>query len=228
MATSIYNSGYVELMDGTEIYITPLKIKYLREFMSAFELIKLAENDDEALIYLLDCVRIAMKQYYPSLKATYEIEDSMDMSTMYKILEYAADIKMESKSDDIANNAKSSDDNSWEKMDLAKLESEAFLLGIWKDYEELELSLSMQELVAILDAKREKDYSDKKFFAAIQGVDLDEQTGKKQEDPWEAMKARVFSKGQTSDPNDITALQGQNAIKAGFGIGMGLSYERID
>ena len=113
-------------------------------------------------------------------------------------------------------------------MDLATLEAEAFLLGIWKDYEELEKSLSLPELMSTLNAKREADYNEKKFFAAIQGVDLDSQSGKKEEDPWEAMKARVFSNGQTSDPDDILALQGHNAQKAGFGIGMGLAYEKWD
>ena len=41
------------------------------------------------------------------------------------------------------------------------------------------------------------------------------------------MKARVFSRGQTSDGNDVLALQGANAQKAGFGIGMGLEYEDL-
>ncbi len=62
----------------------------------------------------------------------------------------------------------------------------------------------------------------------MQGVDLDEQSGKKkEEDPWEAMKARVFSGGKANDSNDILAYQGQNANKAGFGIGMGLGYEDL-
>jgi hypothetical protein len=39
------------------------------------------------------------------------------------------------------------------------------------------------------------------------------------------MKARVFSKGATTNGNDILALQGMNAERAGFGIGMGLDYE---
>jgi hypothetical protein len=41
------------------------------------------------------------------------------------------------------------------------------------------------------------------------------------------MKARVFSGGQTSDSNDVLSLQGANAQKAGFGIGMGLDYENL-
>ena len=83
----------------------------------------------------------------------------------------------------------------------------------------------MPELTSVLNVKREEDYAHKKFLAAMQGVDLDE--GKKS-NAWEEMKARVYSSGKTSDPNDIIALQGQNAINAGFGIGMGLNYEKID
>jgi hypothetical protein len=112
-------------------------------------------------------------------------------------------------------------------MDLAKLESEVFLLGIWKDYNELELSLSMPELMATLESKRDLDYQEKKFLAAIQGVDIDKNSGKSSENKWEEMKARVFSGGKAKDGNDVLALQGVNAQKAGFGIGMGLGYEDL-
>ena len=227
MPTQIYDASNVTLIDGTELYITPLKIKYLRQFMEAFEFVKSAVDDDQAIYFLSECARIAMQQYYPSIKTVNELEDSVDLKTVYKILEYAAGIKIGNKESNIKEQATDSG-SSWDALDLAKLESEAFLLGIWKDYEELETSLSMPELFAILEAKREDDYAHKKFLAAIQGVDLDKQAGKQDANAWEAMKARVFSRGKTSDPNDITALQGYNAQKAGFGIGMGLSYERID
>jgi hypothetical protein len=118
---------------------------------------------------------------------------------------------------------------SWDTLDLVKLESEAFLLGIWKDYDDLESSLCMQELSAILEAKREHDYQDKRFMAAIQGVDLDAQIGKKEDDPWENMKARVAAKVsgvESSDASDITSYVGVKAKQKGFGIGMGLSYEK--
>jgi hypothetical protein len=98
-------------------------------------------------------------------------------------------------------------------------------LGIWKDYEELESNLSMPELTAILTAKRDDDYQEKKFFAAIQGVDLDGENGKDRgQKEWEDMKSRVFSGGNSKDSSDITSLQGHNASKAGFGIGKGLEY----
>lgn len=228
MATTIYKSGNIQLIDGTEIYITPLKIKYLRQFMEEFENIKDITSEEGRVNSLLECCRIGMQQYYPSLKTVEDIEDNIDLKTMYSILKFSAGIDLEAKIEDEDVSKKDSQEApTWDKTDLAALESEVFLLGIWKDYEDLESSLSMPELTATLNAKREAEYAEKKFLAAIQGVDLDEQSGRKQEDPWEAMKARVFSRGQASDSNDVLALQGLNAAKQGFGIGMGLDYERI-
>jgi hypothetical protein len=228
MPTRIYKSTTVSLVDGTELYITPLKIKYLREFMEAFDKIKTASNEDETISFLLDCTRLAMKQYCPSLKTIEDLEDNLDMATMYKIIDVAAGVSV--KEDGEGNSTDADEDSegvTWDTLDLAKLEAEVFLLGIWKDYEDLESSLSMPELTATLEIKRELDYQDKKFNAAMQGVDLDKQSGKSEQNKWEQMKARVFSRGQAKDSNDVLALQGVNAQKAGFGIGMGLSYEKI-
>jgi hypothetical protein len=83
----------------------------------------------------------------------------------------------------------------------------------------------MPELVAILEAKNNQDYDNRKFMAALQGVDLESSSS---ENKWEEIKARAFSKGATSDSNNILALQGKAAQRAGFGIGMGLDYEVID
>jgi hypothetical protein len=96
---------------------------------------------------------------------------------------------------------------------------------MWKDFEELEASLSMPEITAILVAKREQEHNQNKFNAALQGVDLDESSEEGGQKEWEDMKARVFSGGKATDSNDVTSLQGANAQKVGFGIGLGLSYE---
>jgi hypothetical protein len=87
----------------------------------------------------------------------------------------------------------------------------------------------MPELTSILIAKREKDYEEKKFLAAIQGVDIEKDSGgsSRGQKEWEDMKARVFSGGQSKDSDDITSLQGPNASKVGFGIGMGLEYSDL-
>jgi hypothetical protein len=225
MATKIYDTAKISLVNGEEITLTPLKIKYLREFMSAFELVKDAKDDNEAISLLAECARVTMQQYYPKIKTIEDLEDSIDLPSIYKILDIAAGIKVNAKSDKSVKKQATDSGTTWDTLDLAKLESETFLLGIWKDYEELETSLSMPEMLATLEIKRELDYSEKKFLAAIQGVDLDKQSNKS--NAWEEMKARVFSKGKAENSKDVLALQGINAQKAGFGIGMGLDYEDL-
>ena len=216
-------------MNGQEIYVTPLKIKHLREFMAEFTKIKDVLNEQDSLDVLLECMRISMRQYAPELKTKELVEDSMDMETLYKILEIGAGIKLkEDAEESIQEQAQSDENSSWDSIDLISLESEVFLLGIWKDYQELEESLCMEELSEILNAKRENDYNEKKFLAAMQGIDLDEQTGNKKKNAWEEMKARVFSNNKTSDPDDILSLSGPAARKAGFGIGNGIGYEKWD
>ena len=229
MPTSIYKSKTMTFFDGTEAYVTPLKLKYLREFMDAFQAIHQSSGDTESMSILSECVAIAMKQYFPGIKYTQDdVENNMNMPMINEILDISANIIINQKSDDSVKTQAENSGTTWENLDLAKLESELFLLGIWKDYEDLETSLSLPELIATLEAKREAEHSQNKFLAAIQGINLDEdgqeERGQKE---WEDLKARVFSRGQTSDSSDIVALQGQNAVNAGFGIGMGLDYEDL-
>jgi hypothetical protein len=58
-------------------------------------------------------------------------------------------------------------------------------------------------LLITLDAIRKKDASDKRFLAALQGVDLDE---------------------NSEEDEDITSIKGFRAQQEGFGIGLGLGY----
>jgi hypothetical protein len=204
----------------------------MREFMDIFIGMESSKNDDESIEVLLECSRVCMKQYSPSL--CLDLEDHVDLNTLYDIVEIAAGIKIKpqtTKEEETPIKEISKDkekEQGWFDLDLAKLEAEVFTLGIWKNYEELEISLSIPELMQTLSSKRDLDYEEKKFLAAIQGVDLDKnnQNGKGQKE-WEDMKARVFSGGQTSDGNDVLSLQGANAARAGFGIGMGLDYEDL-
>lgn len=224
MATKIYDTATITLLDNSEVVLTPLKLKYLRRFMDAFEDLKNTSNDYEAIEQLSLCAAIAMQQYRPDIKSIEEFEDLVDIESIYIILDVSAGIKINPDKDQEVKEQAQKSGSTWEELDLAKLESEVFLLGIWKDYEELESSMSMPEILSTLGSKRELDFEEKKFMASIQGIELD--GGKEKEpDPWEAMKARVFSGGQTSNPNDIIAYQGATATKAGFGIGMGLDYE---
>ena len=82
----------------------------------------------------------------------------------------------------------------------------------------------MPELVAILETKAKELHDQRKFAASLKGIDIEKSSSS---DAWERLKAKVYSKGQTSNPNDILALQGEAAKRAGFGIGQGLDYEVI-
>lgn len=234
MPTKIYDVEHVYTIYGEEIEISPLKIKYMRQFMESFDLLKNSQSEEETMDILLECATISMKQFYPKIKTVEEFENSFDLKAMYKIIEYAGGIKMNPEStqqEDISEEVPTTSKSTWQDLDLNKLESEAFVLGIWKNYDELESSICLAELMSILEQKREMDYQDKKFTASLKGVDLDEASGAKEEDPWEAMQARVEAKLSgigNGNPNDITALQGVKAQQVGFGIGLGLDYEVLD
>lgn len=85
----------------------------------------------------------------------------------------------------------------------------------------------MPELVAILNAKQDEEHENRKFLAALQGIDIDKNSSKGA-DEWERIKTKAFSGGRATDPKDVLSLQGANAKRKGFGIGMGLDAVVID
>lgn len=226
MANSVYDSKTITTIDDRAIYITPLKIFYLRQFMDEFAKLSDAELEQDKLDILIKCIAISMQQYCPELASKEMVEDSFDMNAVYDVIAIAGGISFKegTKDEEDSGKVRETKESGWDKLDLVNLESRAFLLGIWKDFYDLETSMSMPELIAILEVKNEIEHNDKKFLAAIQGVDLDK--GSERQDEWTAMKERVFGKPQ-GDPNDVTSLTGKKAQEAGFGIGMGLNYERI-
>jgi hypothetical protein len=97
MATQVYETVDIEMMDGTEISMRPLKISLLREFMKKFEgITDVADNNDESMDLLMDCVQIAMKQYNPKYaEDRVELEDNIDLPSVYKVIEAAAGIRLD-------------------------------------------------------------------------------------------------------------------------------------
>ena len=80
------------------------------------------------------------------------------------------------------------------------------MLGRWKNYDELESDLSLDELFATINAIREKEKRDKKFLAAINGIDLDEE----------------------EQVTDIVDNKGFVAQQEGFGINEGLGFMELE
>ena len=97
MATSVYEVVEVELLDGSNISMKPLKISLLRDFMKEFQKIgdpKISEDNIKSMDLLLSCATIAMKQYSPELATKEQLEEIMDLPTVYKVIEVAAGIKL--------------------------------------------------------------------------------------------------------------------------------------
>ena len=66
------------------------------------------------------------------------------------------------------------------------------MLGHWKNFEEMEINLSLPELNAILNAAREQEHARRKFTAALKGVDLDENSsGESPEERFERVKRQA-------------------------------------
>lgn len=79
------------------------------------------------------------------------------------------------------------------------------MLGNWKNYEELEDQLSIEELMATLGAQRKLRHEEQKFLAMIQGIDVSD-----------------------DEPSDIVDLTGAKAVQEGFGIGLGLGHSKVE
>jgi len=95
LATKIYETIEIELLDGRNITIKPLSIKNLRELMKVWEKAQEAENEIAFLDVVSECARIAFRQFAPDLAENKDVfEDAIDLQTMYKVLEVAADIKL--------------------------------------------------------------------------------------------------------------------------------------
>jgi thiol-disulfide isomerase/thioredoxin len=96
MATTVYESQELTLMDGTKITVRPLKISLLRPFMTKFEKVaEVAENNEKSMTLLVECVAIAMQQFNPELADVKKLEDILDLPTVYKIIEAASGVKLQ-------------------------------------------------------------------------------------------------------------------------------------
>lgn len=113
MATQVYNTETIELQDGTEVQLKPLPIGRLRRFMEAWDLFKEVEEDNDGFNVFINCAGIALEHEYKGkfdslradkdereagefLSAEYKeyLEDTLDLDTIYKVLDICGGIKL--------------------------------------------------------------------------------------------------------------------------------------
>lgn len=102
MATTVFETTKLTLMDGKEIDMRPLKISLLRDFMTKFDtVVEVATNNVESMNVLVECAMIAMKQYAPEYAEDSEkFENAADIKMVYKIIEVASGIKLDAEGND--------------------------------------------------------------------------------------------------------------------------------
>jgi len=96
VTTQIQEEKTINLIDGTEVAVRPLKISLLRKFMKKFEgVTAVAEDNDKSMNLLMECVQIAMQQYKPEIAGDIKaLEDNIDLPTVYKIIEAASGVNL--------------------------------------------------------------------------------------------------------------------------------------
>lgn len=78
-------------------------------------------------------------------------------------------------------------------------------MGRWRNFEELEENLALSELYQILDSMRTQRHEDRKFAAALKGVNLDEAQA---DTSFEDVKRRAEAKlrGMTEEQYELTEI----------------------
>lgn len=83
------------------------------------------------------------------------------------------------------------------------LEAEVFLSGAWKSLDELEQSISIPELELIIQAQRDKEDQQRRWEAAVNGVDL----GKGEEDYITKRRRELFAEKTGTDEEEVRYAQ---------------------
>lgn len=113
MATTVYNQEEIALQDGTDVVLKPLPIGRLRRFMDAWSKFAEVEDEDGGFNVFVNCSGIALEENYKGkfdalkaskdeqekgeyLSAEYKeyLEDTLDLETIYKILDVCGGIKL--------------------------------------------------------------------------------------------------------------------------------------
>jgi hypothetical protein len=104
LATTVYTTEEVKLMDDTDVTLSPLNIKTLREFMKVMAGFGEVEDEDQGLNVLLDAAAVCLKKQRPDFwdkdandgagGHTEIVEECLDMSTVYHVLDKCGGVKL--------------------------------------------------------------------------------------------------------------------------------------
>lgn len=113
-ATQVYTEEDVVLQDGTEITLRPSPVGVLRRIMAAWKAFEDLKEEEESFDIFINCSGIALEKHFKDkfdetkadpknpkekgevLNAAYKayLEDTLDMDTIYKIMDVCAGMKL--------------------------------------------------------------------------------------------------------------------------------------
>ena len=91
------------------------------------------------------------------------------------------------------------------------------MTGRWKNIEELEESLTLEELELIVKSSREKEHRLMKFYAAFKGVNIDEEEKEDVQDRFERAQRRAEARLAGLTEEEIEQAEEQSSF-ADFGL----------
>lgn len=97
MATTVFSSQTIELLDGTEVTLKPLNIKGLRLFNKKMKELQTPEgseplSEDDVLDVLLDLCGVCLSKQVSGGREY--LEEALDIETIYKVIEVCGGIKL--------------------------------------------------------------------------------------------------------------------------------------
>lgn len=100
MAKTVYTEESIALQTGEEVVLRPLPIKQLKKFNAKLndlraEWQKEDGNEDDAMDLLVDLGGICIEKQYPEIAADRDkLEDSLDLQTIYKIIDVCGGLQL--------------------------------------------------------------------------------------------------------------------------------------
>jgi len=100
MAKTVYSEEAIALQSGEEVILKPLPIKQLKKFNAKLNELRaewLKENGDEdaAMDILTDLAGICIEKQHPDIVADRDrLEESLDLQTIYKLLDACGGLKL--------------------------------------------------------------------------------------------------------------------------------------
>ena len=95
MATTVYTTEEVTLQNDATVTLKPLPIRQLRKFMVELQKLSKIDSEEEGINVMLALAALCIQKQVPELVANQdELEDALDMPTVYKIIEVCGGVKL--------------------------------------------------------------------------------------------------------------------------------------